>query len=101
MKWLRDAYWWLWYHVEILWIKVKEQRRPFTFMMRDFLIQHKVWSTFIILGQVGVLFWGNLAHPGALFFVSAFYFALFAHLIWGSPIKENEQEDPPYIEPEH
>jgi hypothetical protein len=101
MNWLEKAYTWFWYHLESLWIKAKATRRPFTFMMRDFMIQHPTWAAIIVLVELTLLCWLNLWNRWAGFWLGAFYFALFAHLVWGTPMKENEQEYPQYIEQEH
>jgi hypothetical protein len=99
MNWLKKAYWWFWYHVESLWIEAKELRRPFTYMMRDFWAEHKVWGWSIFLTVTALIFlatWWNWTLGGFLMF---FHGALFAHLWWGEPHVPGQQEQPPYIEP--
>lgn len=90
----------IWYHVEALWIKAKEARRPFTFMMRDFLMQHRIWSAVIIVAELAGLVFLNRwnCYVGAP--VIAIYFMVLGHLVWGTPMKPGEQEEPPYIEPD-
>jgi hypothetical protein len=88
-------YFWLWFHSEF-WIANKLHRRPFTFMMRDFWVEHKVWG-WTIFAAVTALFayilYLNRWAGGILFFIHA---AVFAHLWWGTPYIKGEQENPPY-----
>ena len=39
MTWLTKAYEWVWFHTE-LWIASRVKRRPFTFIMRDWIYTH-------------------------------------------------------------
>ena len=98
LKWLENAYNWFWFHVQSLWIKAKELRRPFTYMMRDFWVEHKVWAWLIFLTVTGLILWAVwwIWWFGAILLF--FHGCLFAHLWWGTPYKKGEQEDPPYIE---
>lgn len=98
MNFLTKAYWWFWYHVESFWIKSKRARRPFTYMMRDFVTDHKIIGiSIIILELVGLAFlvrWNWIVG----YFCLAIYFMVAGHLWWGTPIKKGEQEEPQYIE---
>ena len=87
-------YAWLWYHVEF-WLKPAD-RRPFTFILRDFYHQSPLMSVFLtlsagyLLGRhyfIDFVTWGGLLIGVVL-----------GHLFWGKRYKPGEQENPPYIE---
>lgn len=105
MKWLSDAYNYVWYHVQSLWIKSWTLRRPFTFMMRDFWAQHKFWGmaiflavstaiTYLLARAVLYTEWISFGFGVVICF---FHGCLFAHLWWGTPYKKGEQEYPTYV----
>jgi len=98
MKWLVNFYNWFWYNVQSLWIKSKKLRRPFTYLMRDFILKHPVWSVVIILIQYGLLIWLTWWCWIAGVIVMPIYFLVMGHLVWGNPMKLGQQEYPEYIE---
>ena len=95
MNWLGEFYQWSWFRVEF-WL-TPVNRRPLTFIMRDWLFRHT--TSFIVILAVwfgGVFVW-NLYHPvpaSIVGFLSAF---LLAHLIWGTKWIEHQQESPEYL----
>jgi hypothetical protein len=103
-SWWDRAYAWVWFHVEALWIKSKAARRPFTFMMRDFWHQHKVWGWLIMAVVTGgiwflliaAVIWESWWCLGFGLPLVSFHWSLFSHLKWGTPYKPGEQEDPEY-----
>jgi hypothetical protein len=96
LKWLGDAYCWVWYHWGELWGVAKELRRPFTYWMRDMSIDHPLifWPIVALLTVVAYIIRTNFFG-----FLYTFFLAmLLSHLFWGKPVQYGEQEDPPYIE---
>jgi hypothetical protein len=85
----------LWYYTEFL-VKDRMQRRPFTFILRDF--QHH--RPYIFWPIVAGFFFGFYAMTSwnlqAGFFVGGFGFMLLAHLDWGQAYVPHQQEQPPY-----
>jgi hypothetical protein len=80
---LGAAYSWFWLHTEF-WIANKFKRRPFTFILRDWIFPHLSAFTYIclvwFLGLYSLAwFHGLLALTMGI--ISA---ALIAHLVWGS-----------------
>jgi hypothetical protein len=96
MGWLKSFYWWFWYYFESMWIKSWAARRPFTYMMRDFLMQHRIWSVIIIACVLTGLVFLNRWNCYVGIVVIALYFIVLGHLVWGAPMKPGEQEEPPY-----
>ncbi len=101
MDFLTNAYSWFWYHTEF-WLKPKD-RRPFTFIMRDFYHQYP----FLVLLLTGAGFyalgnWGWHLSVAIYFVILGVVFAgiVLGHLFWGRPYVKGEQETPEYIEPE-
>jgi len=96
LNFFERIYFKIWFYTEGLWIKSEKLRRPFTYMMRDFILEHPAWTTVIILvtngGLMALVWWNWIAG----YFTVAFYWMLMGHLIWGTPMKKGEQEDPEY-----
>ena len=90
---MKNIYNWLWYHVEF-WLK-PEDRRPFTYILRD--IYHQIPLIAIgfyiglgyVLGRFITFNWQVLA---ALLFG-----VILGHLFWGTKYKPGQQEKPEYI----
>jgi len=95
MNWLGEFYERLWFAVEFRLTPV--DRRPFTFIMRDFFNLHPIqaWS-YTGLGYIGMgfLLYYSACAGGILIGVSAF---VLAHVIWGAKYIEHQQEWPPYL----
>ena len=94
--WLNRIYCEIWYHAEWF-VKNKYVRRPFTYIMRDFVYARPYFGVPIILGLIAGLVILCIYHPvpGAL--VSIFYGMLQGHLWWGTHYKPGEQEEPEYL----
>jgi hypothetical protein len=91
--WLKSFYWWTWFHLEF-WIANKLERRPFTFMMRDFIYAHSnITIIFVFLWVAFMFYWGNRWAIGLSWFTGM----LLAHLVWGEQWIKGQQEDPPYV----
>jgi hypothetical protein len=84
----------LWFYTEFF--LPPDYRRPYTFIMRDFMMLHPIAAGFIVAGEItGLVFlarW-NLA---AGLPVWAFYFLVMGHLIWGRNMILGEQEEPTF-----
>jgi len=96
--WLEAFYLQFWYHTEF-WL-TPVNRRPYTFIMRDWMFKHQIASLVIVLvwfaGMIALSCWhGTLATV-----LSILTAAVTAHLVWGSAYIENQQEDPTYTEEE-
>jgi hypothetical protein len=98
MNWLWVIYCWVWYHTEF-WL-TPLNRRPFTFMMRDFWAEHKLWGTIIFLTVTGLIVYACIWSLWLGIPLLAFHSMLFAHLWWGTKYIHGEQEDPQYFEEE-
>ena len=92
---LGEIYSWIWYHTEF-WIAKKINRRPFTYIMRDFIFGNPKPAAGMIAtwyaGMFALLYW----HPfvaGALLLLSSF---VLGHVVWGSKWTKGEQEYPAY-----
>ncbi len=84
-----------WFHTEF-WL-TRVDRRPYTFIMRDWLYSHVVWFVAILVAYFGGLFTWVVFNPlpaSIVIFLSAF---LLAHLVWGSKWIEGQQEYPEYL----
>lgn len=92
-----SLYAWFWFHTEALWIKDPEARRPYTFIMRDWIYHHmKAFLVMLGVWYAGMLTWlhWNPYPPATLMALSSW---LAAHLIWGGKWIKGEQEWPPYL----
>ena len=88
-------YQWFWFHTEF-WL-TPVNRRPYTFIMRDWIYTHSDLATSLILfwfaGMITLSIWhGTLAT--VLSILTGF---LAAHLVWGSSWIEGQQEYPEYL----
>jgi len=92
---LGNFYQWFWFHTEF-WLTPID-RRPYTFIMRDWIYTHVGWFILILIAWFGGVFVWNLHHPlpaSIVGFLSAF---LLAHLVWGTKWIEGQQEVPDYL----
>jgi len=95
MNWLGEFYERLWFAVEFRLTPV--DRRPFTFIMRDFFNLHPIqaWS-YTGLGYIGLIAlhffcpWASWVLFGTSCFV-------LAHVVWGAKYIEHQQEFPEYL----
>lgn len=95
MNWLERFYCWLWYHTEF-WISNKIHRRPFTFIMRDWLYPHMTAFICIILAWSAVLVIISHWYGMAATILAIGSGLIIGHLIWGTRWIPGEQEDPVY-----
>lgn len=99
-----SLYAWFWFHTQF-WIEDPEQRRPYTFIMRDWIYPNMSW--FLVITAVwvlGLFTWMtlsimncNVMHGLGCLALSLFSAMLWAHLCWGGGWKQGEQEWPPYL----
>jgi hypothetical protein len=92
-----ELYLWFWFHSEF-WL-TSVDRRPYTFIMRDWLYTHAA----VFAAEVG-LFYGSMItlsvwHGTAATIVAALGSLLLAHLVWGTKWIEGQQEVPEYLGP--
>jgi hypothetical protein len=95
MSWLAKFYLWFWFHTEF-WLTPMD-RRPYTFIMRDWIYTHlNIFALFIAsfyAGMIALSIW----HGTASTIVSSLGSFVLAHLIWGSAWIEGQQEYPEYL----
>lgn len=81
--WYFFTYSFFWYHTEI-WLK-PEDRRPYTYIMRDLFFPHMAWfyavSGSIFAGLFAIIFAVHWNYASIFIFFLAL---LWAHLRWGS-----------------
>ena len=82
----------LWYHVEF-WLPPKE-RRPFTFIIRDFYHDHPILWTFLCCWLVYLF--NHFIDTDLFSWLLVSIGILMGHLFWGRPWVVGEQEYPEY-----
>ena len=88
-------YLWFWFHTEF-WL-TPVNRRPYTFIMRDWIYTHvNLFVTFVIIYYAGMITLSVWHGTASTITVSLGSFLL-AHLIWGTKWIEGEQEVPEYL----
>ncbi len=90
-----SLYAWFWFHTEF-WLE-PEDRRPYTYIMRDWIYPHlPAFVAILLVWYAGLLAWAHWsAYPPLILGILSSL--LVAHLIWGSEWIPNEQEEPPYL----
>ena len=99
-----DLYAWFWFHTQF-WIHDKEQRRPYTFIMRDWIYPHPAeFITLTCLWYGGMIAWvtssvlqRSIAGGVACLIISILTAFLWGHLRWAG-WKKGEQEWPPILD---
>lgn len=99
-----SLYAWFWFNTEF-WIRNREMRRPYTFIMRDWIYPNMGWFIAICVAYLaGLITWISLSLinvrivQGLVCLVIAIFSSmLWAHLCWGGGWKKGEQEWPPYM----
>ena len=92
---LGKFYLWLWFHTEF-WL-TRIDRRPYTFIMRDWMYKHGgLTRTFIVLFYAGSIILSNWHGTASTITVALGSFVL-AHLVWGTVWIEGEQESPAFL----
>ena len=88
-------YLWLWFHTEF-WL-TRIDRRPYTFIMRDWIYTHTgLTALFVALFYAGMVTLSVWHGTASTITVSLGSFLL-AHLVWGTKWIEGQQEYPPYL----
>ena len=88
-------YQWFWFHTEF-WL-TPVNRRPYTFIMRDWIYAHGGYTVLmVVVWFIGVFMW-NMNCPILASVVGFFTAFLLAHLVWGSTWIEGQQEYPTYL----
>lgn len=94
-NWLGRFYIWFWFHTEF-WL-TPQDRRPYTFIMRDWIFTNLVAFYIIVLiwtaGMIALSIW----HGTASTILSIISYFLLAHLVWGTAWIEGQQEFPEYL----
>jgi hypothetical protein len=94
-KYIANFYAWFWYHSEF-WIANKLDRRPYTYIMRDWIYTHSNISTIIVFLWFALLIVVCPISPRWLIVTAIFSGLLVAHLVWGSQWIAEQQENPNY-----
>uniref|UniRef100_A0A6M3KNS6 Uncharacterized protein n=1 Tax=viral metagenome TaxID=1070528 RepID=A0A6M3KNS6_9ZZZZ len=92
---LAQFYLWFWFNTE--WYLTPVDRRPYTFIFRDFLYNHVPLFCLILLVWFSGVFYWNLYHPVPAYFTLLFSAGLLSHLSWGTTWIEKQQEYPEYL----
>lgn len=96
---ISNLYKWFWFNTQV-WIKKPEDRRPYTYLIRDFY--HRQPLLFILLS--GIFFyclgrwWWQVSLAVFLMIVVALLIGvILGHLFWGKKHIEGQQEYPTYL----
>jgi len=92
---LGQFYQWFWFHTEF-WL-TPVNRRPYTFIMRDWIYNHDVLTTILVFGWFIGMVILSLWYGTVSTILSIFTALLTAHLVWGSRWIEGQQESPTYL----
>jgi len=94
INWLGRFYQWFWFRTEF-WLTPVD-RRPYTFIMRDWIYPHAGWFALMVaafyIGMIILSLW----HGTAATTTSSLVSLVIAHLVWGSKWIEGQQEFPEY-----
>lgn len=85
----------IWFHTEF-WLTPVD-RRPLTFIMKDWIYTHVGLFCLILVVYFGGVFYWNLHHPLPASIIGFFSAGLLAHLVWGTKWIEGQQEYPEYL----
>lgn len=95
LKWLASFYLWFWFHTEF-WL-TPINRRPYTFIIRDWIYPHMALFLWLVLAVfIGLINFAQ-TQPLTSIILSCLSSLLCAHLVWGSAWIEGEQETPEYL----
>jgi len=95
VNWLGKFYQWLWYTFEF-WL-TPVNRRPLTFIMRDWIFTHGALTASLVVIWIAILFAVCFTQPFVALVLAILSFFLLAHLVWGSKWIEGQQENPQYV----
>jgi hypothetical protein len=90
-----SIYAWFWFHTEF-WLTPLD-RRPYTFIMRDWIYPHLGLFVIILAAWYSGLFLLIQPQPYLALALGILSSLLVAHLVWGTGWKRGEQEWPPYL----
>ena len=90
LAWLGRFYLWFWYHTEFFLTPLN--RRPYTFIMRDWIYTHANISGWLIIGWFCCMVILSHYYGMTATILSIFTALLTAHLIWGSKWIEGEMD---------
>jgi apolipoprotein N-acyltransferase len=88
------TYEYFWFHTQSLWIKNPLDRRPYTFIFRDWIYPHMVWFAVILCLWYAACFTLVAFHPLLASILLTLSSWLASHLIFGAPWVPGQQEDP-------
>lgn len=90
-----SLYAWFWFHTEF-WLPPLG-RRPYTFILRDWIYGHRLaFAVLVTVWYGGLLILAGRQARLALV-LGILSSLLLAHLVWGSRWRRGEQEWPPYL----
>ena len=90
-----SLYAWFWFNTQF-WLAPLD-RRPYTFIMRDWIYTHLRLFLVLVAGWYTGIFLLITRHPYTALTLGIFSSLLLAHLCWGSGWKKGEQEWPPFL----
>jgi hypothetical protein len=97
INWLERFYRWFWFHTEI-WIVNKLDRRPYTFIFRDWIYTHaKAFLAIIGVWYAGLITLEAFHYGWVALALGILSSLLIAHLVWGSKWIQGEQEEPQFL----
>jgi len=89
------SYAWLWFHTQF-WLSPLE-RRPYTFIFRDWIYPHLPAFLAILAGWYSGLLILNHWHGYLALILGILSSLIVAHLVWGGGWKPGQQEEPTYL----
>jgi hypothetical protein len=90
-----SLYAWFWFNTQF-W-KAPLDRRPYTFILRDWIYTHLRLFLVLVGAWYAYVFLLIESRPYAALALGIFSSLLLAHLCWGSGWKKGEQEWPPFL----
>jgi hypothetical protein len=90
-----ELYQWFWFHTEF-WL-TPTNRRPYTFIMRDWIYTHANIAAAMMLAWFAGMIVLSVWHGTLATVLSILSGLITAHLVWGSAWIEGQQEVPEYL----
>lgn len=93
-----SIYRWLWFHTEF-WLS-PEDRRPFTFILRDFYHTNPLLTIIILSASfyaLGRWLWLLSLKDFSIMLGTLLIGVILGHLFWGRKYIPGQQESPPYL----
>jgi len=92
---LGQWYQWFWFHTE--WYLTPVNRRPYTFIFRDWIYNNtEAFTCITLIWFIGIVALSYQCGVAATI-IGIASAALYAHLMWGSKWIEGQQEYPEYL----